>query len=194
MLKREKRRRRKNEKESGIMRLLTTFIITIFIFISAFTGCQNQPPSPPVKTVKPQGPVTPSPQPGVDQPQTPAQETVQEEGYVYQPRDRRDPFVSLIVPARKLQAKGSGKVGTLESYDISEFRLLAIVEKGKKYFALLATPDNRSFTVSKGTSLGFNKGRVEEITRNKVLIIEYSKDYKGDVHPKQITLEFLRER
>jgi len=179
--------------KSGIMRLLTTFIITVFIFISAFLGCQSKPPSPPAKTAKPQGEV-PSPQPEAKQLQAPTQETVQAEGYVYQPRDRRDPFVSLIVPTQKSQKMGTGRVGTLESYDVSEFRLLAIAEKGEKYFALLATPDNRSFTVKKGTIVGFNKGRVEEITRNKVLIVEYSKDYKGDIHPKQITLEFLKER
>lgn len=176
------------------MRLLTTFIITVLIVISAFWGCQGKPPSPPAKTVKPQGQVSPSAQPEVKQLQAPTQETMQEEGYVYQPRDRRDPFVSLIVPTLKSQKKGAGKIGTLESYDISEFRLLAIVEKGEKYFALLATPDNRAFTVSKGAIVGYNKGRVEEITKNKVLIVEYSKDYKGDIHPKQITLEFLKER
>jgi Tfp pilus assembly protein PilP len=166
----------------------------VVIFISAFLGCQSKSPSQPAKTVKPQGQVTPSSQPEGNQLQSPAQESMQAEGYVYQPRDRRDPFVSLIVPTKKSQKMGTGRVGTLESYDISEFRLLAIAEKGEKYFALLATPDNRSFTVRKGTIVGFNKGRVEEITRNKVLIVEYSKDYKGDIHPKQITLEFLKER
>ena len=176
------------------MRLLTTFIITVFIVISALSGCKSQPPSPPAKAVKPQGQVSPPAGPAdVKQAEAP-KETVQEEGYEYQPRDRRDPFVSLIAPTQKSQKKQTGKLGTLESYDISEFVLLAIAEKGEKYFALLATPDNRSFTVRKGTIIGLNKGRVEEITSNKVVIVEYSKDYSGDIHPKQITLEFLKER
>lgn len=172
------------------MRLFTTFIITVFIVISAFSGCKSQPPSPPAKAVKPQGQVSTAAPAEVKQAEAPAQKTGQEEGYEYQPRDRRDPFVSLIVPTQKSQKKETGKVGTLESYDISEFVLLAIAEKGEKYFALLATPDNRSFTVRKGTIIGFNKGRVEEITSNKVIIVEYSKDYSGDIHPKQVTLEF----
>lgn len=175
------------------MRLLTTFIISAFIVISAFSGCKSQPPSPPAKAVKPQGQVSPAGPAEVKQAEAP-KETVQGDGYEYQPRDRRDPFVPLIVPTQKSSKKETGKLGTLESYDISEFVLLAIAEKGEKYFALLATPDNRSFTVKKGTIIGLNKGRVEEITSKKVVIVEYSKDYSGDIHPKQITLEFLKER
>jgi Tfp pilus assembly protein PilP len=174
------------------MRLLTTFTILALIVISAFSGCKSQPPAPPAKAVKPQGQASPAVQPEVTQAQ--AVETAQAEGYVYQPRDRRDPFVPLLATTKKSQKRAAGKVSTLESYDISEFALKAVAQKGEKYFALLATPDNRSFTVHKGTAIGFNKGRVEEISKNKVVIVEYSKDYKGDIHPKQITLELSKER
>jgi Tfp pilus assembly protein PilP len=184
-------RRKRNERKSGIMRLLFTFTISALIVISAFSGCKSQPPPTPAKSVKPQGQISTPVQPEVTQAQ--AQETEQAEGYVYQPRDRRDPFVPLIA-TKKSQKKAALKVGTLESYDISEFALLAIAQKSEKYFALLVTPDNRSFTVHKGTVIGISKGRVEEISKNKVVIVEYSKDYKGDIHPKQITLELLKER
>jgi len=169
------------------MRLLTIFTILALIVISVFSGCKSQPPPPPAKAVIPQGQG-----PAVTQAQT--VETAQAEGYVYQPRDRKDPFVPLIATTKKSQKRAAGKVSTLESYDISEFTLLAVAQKGDKSFALLATPDNRSFTVHKGTAIGFNKGRVEEISKNKVVIVEYSKDYKGDIHPKQITLELSKER
>ena len=170
------------------MRFLTIFSILALIVISAFSGCKGQPPTPPAKAVKPQGQTSPA----VTQAQT--VETAQAEGYVYQPRDRRDPFVPLIATTKKSQKRAAGKVSTLESYDISEFTLLAVAQKGEKSFALLATPDNRSFTVHIGTAIGYNKGRVEEISKNKVVIVEYSKDYKGDIHPKQITLELSKER
>lgn len=175
------------------MRLRTIITILALIVISAFSGCKSQPPPPPAKAVKPQEQASPAVQPEATQAQ--AVETAQAEGYVYQPRDRRDPFVPLIATTKKSQRKGSaGRTGTLESYDISEFALLAVAQKGDKSFALLATPDNRSFTVHKGTVIGFNKGMVEEISKNKVVIVEYSKDYKGDIHPKQITLELSKER
>ncbi len=176
------------------MNFLITLIIAMLIISSAFSGCKNQQPSPTAKTTAAQQQASQTVQPAVEQAAAPPQETMVEEGYVYQPRDRRDPFIPLIVSTQKWHKKEAGKVGTLESYDISEFVLSAIAEKGGKYFALLVTPDNRSFTVSKGTIIGFNKGRVEEITRNKVVLVEYSKDYRGDTKPKQITLEFLKER
>jgi Tfp pilus assembly protein PilP len=174
------------------MRFIITFAISALIVISAFLGCKGQQSTAPAKAVKPLGQASTAVQPEAPQAQT--QETERAEGYVYQPRDRRDPFVPLVAAKQKAQKKSVGTSGTLESYDISEFTLLAIAQKGAKDYALLSTPDNRSFTVRKGTVIGFNKGRVEEISKDKVKIVEYSKDYKGDIHSKQVTLEFSKER
>lgn len=174
------------------MRVIITFAISALIVISAFLGCKGKQPTPPAKAVKTPEQASTAVQPEALQAQK--QETEQTEGYVYQPRDRRDPFVPLVVAKQKSQKKSAGTSGTLQSYDISEFTLLAIARKGETYYALLSTPDNRSFTVRKGTVIGFNRGRVEEITKDKVLIVEYSKDYKGDIHSKQVTLEFSKER
>ncbi len=117
------------------------------------------------------------------------QAALKQEGYVYQRRDRRDPFTPLIVPLKKLK-KDKSKIGTLEGYDLNEFVLSAIAKKGTEYFALLVTPDNRSFTVRKGDVIGMNNGRVKEITSNKIRMVEYLKDYKGELRPRQIILEF----
>lgn len=119
---------------------------------------------------------------------------VKEEIYVYEPKGRRDPFVPLVEITRKKVAKGKGISGTLEGYDIVDFKLIAVVEKeGQQYYALLLTPDNKSYTVREGTVLGLNKGKVKKITSNEVVIREYIKDYKGELKPRQIVLE-LRKR
>jgi len=174
------------------MKVIIIFTISTLIVISAFLGCKGNQPAPPPKAVKTLGQESTAVQPEALQAQK--QEAEPAEGYVYQPRDRRDPFVPLVVAKQKSQKKLSGISGTLQSYDISEFTLLAIAQKGETYYALLSTPDNRAFTVRKGTVIGFNRGRVEEITKDKVMIVEYSKDYKGDIHSKQVTLEFSKER
>jgi len=114
-------------------------------------------------------------------------------GYVYKPRGRRDPFMPLIKPKKEKAEKGGVKVrGTLESYDIGDFILVAIARKGDEYYALLVAPDNRSFTVKEGTIIGLHKGRVEKILDDKVIIIEHSKDYKGRMKTRQITLELRK--
>lgn len=149
-------------------------------------GCAEKPAPPPAQKVKPAvaaNTAAPAPEETV-------QEAAEPEGYVYERRDRRDPFVPLIIP-KKSAPKGEGpRVGTLESYDISDFSLAAIARKGKSYFALVTTPDNRSFTVSKGSTIGMNRGKVKDITKNTLVIVEYSRDFRGDIKPRQIILEF----
>ncbi|MBI5055511.1 MAG: pilus assembly protein PilP [Nitrospirae bacterium] len=175
------------------MKFSASFFAAIAFILFAFYGCKEQP-APPAKTAKPKAEAAAKTEPAAGQTPVAAQETPPEEGYVYQPGDRRDPFVPLIVTTKKTARKTAGRPGTLESYDIGEFTLLAVAKKGDQYYALLVTPDNRSFSVKRGTVIGYNNGKVEEITKNKVVLVEYSKDFKGDLQPKRITLEFQKER
>lgn len=185
----------KNMKKTLNIRLVTLLVAVLLIFIPGMQGCskKEKPPKPAKQEKARQGKVQPAQQ-QEQEVKTSPEETVSAEGYVYKPGDRRDPFVPLIVPKKKVATKGIVRLGTLESYDISEFTLLAIAQKEGKYYALLLTPDNRSFTVSKGTIIGLNKGRVEELTDKKVVLVEYAKDFRGDTRPRNITLELSKER
>lgn len=120
---------------------------------------------------------------------------VKEESYAYEPGGRRDPFIPLVeVTKRKKAGKKPRTLGTLESYDIADFKLIAIVEKkGGQYYGLLLAADNKSFTIREGTILGLNKGKVKEISPDKVLIEEFIRDYRGELKPRQVVLE-LRKR
>lgn len=160
------------------------------MLIVAGYGCGDKKPARPVKQATPPKavqPVATSPAPEED---AALQDMAAHEGYIYQQRDRRDPFVPLIVPTKQLSGRLQRKIGTLESYDISEFKLSAIATKGSKYFALLVAPDNRSFTVDKGSVIGLNKGKVNQILRDKVILVEYSKDFRGESKERQLILEF----
>ncbi len=159
------------------------------IFLVLFYSCKDRPSAPPTHAPQQQGAVTTS-QPAAPQPETATEEAPEQEGYVYQQRDRRDPFLPLIMPKKKAVKIEGTRAGNLVSYDIGDFTLAAIAQKGGQYFALLTTPDNRSFTVNKGTAIGLYKGKIQEITKDKIIIIEYSSDYKGELKPRQIILEF----
>ncbi|MEE8329324.1 MAG: pilus assembly protein PilP [Thermodesulfovibrionia bacterium] len=117
-----------------------------------------------------------------------------EEGFFYEPKGRRDPFIPLIeIKAVKKADRKPRPVGTLESYDISDFKLIAIVEKeGQKYYGLIRASDNKAFTVRLGTVLGLNKGKVKGITSDKLVIEEYIKDYKGELKPRKIVLDLRK--
>ena len=180
------------EQSNNIIKKLITVLFTVVIPVSAaFYGCSDDSSAPPVRTAaKPvvKGTVSaPAVQPTEAAPEI--KETSEPEGYVYEQRGRRDPFSSLIVPSDKSRQDDS-KMGTLEGYDLSEFILLAIASKGKQSYALLATPDNRSFTVNRGDTIGLNNGKVMEITGDMVALVEHTVNYKGEKLPRQIILEF----
>lgn len=169
------------------MRFRATFIAVSIAALFAVYGCSSPPPPPPKPVVKKVQPAA-----STAESETLLKGTKFEDGYVYEQRNRRDPFITLVEPIKTIQKADELKVGTLEGYDLSEFVLTAIAKRGPEYFALLTTPDNRSFTVTKGNVIGLNKGRVEEITEDKIVFVEYSRDYKGDLKPKKITLEFVK--
>ncbi len=118
---------------------------------------------------------------------------LKENAYMYDSGGRRDPFLPLIDVAKTkstAQKKTPRVLGTLESYDIPDFRVMAIIKKGKEgYYASLLAPDNKSFVVKEGTVIGLYGGRVEDITSDRIVVVEYIVDYKGEKIPRKVTLE-----
>jgi Tfp pilus assembly protein PilP len=110
------------------------------------------------------------------------------EEYKYDARGRRDPFLSLVAPAKQKQIKRKG-ASPFESYDIAEIKLLAIAWDKKKYFALIRLPDKKTYTITEGMSLGLEGGKVEKIAKDSVVIREYVKDYRGDIKPRDTILK-----
>jgi type IV pilus assembly protein PilP len=170
--------------------LIIIFIVTALIL--PLSGCKKKTPPPPRKKaeVKKEVKVKPEkPRPLIEE------ETTKVNGYVYNPAGRRDPFSPLIVLKRK--KKGTEEAqrppGTLESYDIGDFSLLAIVKKGYRYYALLLAPDNKSFTVNEGDTIGLHNGKIEKILGDRVIIVEYTVDYKGNKKPREVVLELHKE-
>ncbi|MBI5663846.1 MAG: pilus assembly protein PilP [Nitrospirae bacterium] len=178
------------KRSSNPMKSSIALYCVLILLVLSFYGCKDKPAAPPAQPPQKQGNVNTGNQPEATQPEAIVEEASEPEGYVYQQRDRRDPFGPLIVPKKKAVKIEGTRAGSLVSYDIGDFTLAAIAQKGGQYFALLTTPDNRSFTVNKGTAIGLYKGKIQEITKDKIIIIEYSSDYKGELKPRQIILEF----
>jgi Tfp pilus assembly protein PilP len=171
------------------LRFNTVFFVLLIAGSFVFSGCSSEPDQPPakgghVRTANSADRVSAA-APAVLEPEKKDEQA----GYIYEQRGRRDPFSSLVV-IRKNKKRDDSKIGTLEGYDLSEFALGAIANKGRTYFALLIAPDNRSFTVEKGTFIGLNRGKVKEITSDTLVMVEYVKNYKGELKPRKIMLEF----
>jgi len=166
------------------LKLFTLLLVIIFVsFI--FSGCKKEPNV--VETQKSTAPITKkTEQPGIVIQETTA---LQGQGYIYEPKGRPDPFVPLIETAREEKPKITG---TIESYNITDFTLIGIAT-GKQRYALLVAPDNKAYTVKEGSILGLHKGKVKEIKSDRIMIVEYIKDYKGVLKPREVVLELRKE-
>ncbi len=162
------------------------FIIVI-LFLAGFTSCKKQ------ETVSPKIASKPKPVASVTLPSISRKELkVEREIFDYNPRGRRDPFLSLIVEAKERPRIKIGAPPT-ESFDVDEIRLVAIAWEQSRFYALITLPDNKSFTVTKGTRLGLYGGTVEDITADYILVREKVKNYKGEFELKDTILKLRQE-
>ncbi len=159
-----------------------SLLLILFVSVFIIVGCKKETPvkqTEAPKTVE---------KPQVAAPSAPAK--LDEHGYAYDPKGRRDPFTPLVVATKDKEKKE--KAEGLEGYDIGDFKLIAIAEKKGKYYGLLLAPDNKAYTIKEGITLGLHKGKVKKIMSNKVIVTEYIKDYKGELKPREIVLELLK--
>ncbi len=119
------------------------------------------------------------------------EEKVEQEVYVYDAKGRRDPFMSLVTVAK--ERPHVKKANPVENYDVSEIKLSAIVWDNNQYYALITLPDNKSYTIKKGMTLGLYGGKVQDINRSGVLIREQIKDYRGQLKTKDTLLKLRNE-
>ncbi|MCC6347744.1 MAG: pilus assembly protein PilP [Nitrospirales bacterium] len=121
-------------------------------------------------------------------------EKAKEEGlagpYDYTAKGRRDPFAPLI---RQAEQEKKRVLAPIERYTIGEVTLAAVLWSGKGYYAVVALPDGKSYTLREGMRLGPNGGKVLRISQDSVVIRERIRDYRGTVSPKDTTLKLRRE-
>lgn len=167
----------------------TAIVSTVLATLLIVPACGGKNPEAPMK------PEAAKPQPAapVQQAALPAEIKVEKEVYAYEPKDRRDPFTSLV----EVKPTGPRKVvkgaSPIESFDVEEIKLIAIAWDRKQSYAMVTLPDNKSFTLRKGMTLGLYGGKVSEITPDSVIITEQVKDYKGQLKTKDTILKLRKE-
>ncbi|MBN2654111.1 MAG: pilus assembly protein PilP [Nitrospirae bacterium] len=110
--------------------------------------------------------------------------------YAYDQKNRRDPFYPLIVKAAPEKKPG---LTPLENYEISDFKLIAILsEKAKGFYAVVTLPNSRSYNIREGSKIGLHDGKVLKINKDSVVIREYHRDLKGILSPRDIILKLRR--
>jgi type IV pilus assembly protein PilP len=125
------------------------------------------------------------------------EELFKTEGYAYEPGKRRDPFNPLVVmkekETKKQVKKASASAPPLQSFDVTEFRLIATLSGKDGFIAMLKAPDNKAYSVSKGTLIGFNMGKITEINMSEVIVEELVENQLNKIEPRQVILKLRKE-
>jgi Tfp pilus assembly protein PilP len=118
-------------------------------------------------------------------------EKITAEVYSYDSKGRRDPFLSLIKITKSQPSKRKG-ASPFESYDITDFTLLAIAWDKDRHYAHIMLPDRKTYTITEGMTLGLRGGKVQKISRDTVIISELVEDYRGQMQPRDSILKLHR--
>jgi len=98
-----------------------------------------------------------------------------ENGYSYSPMGRRDPFKPLIekkaLIVKKTDRRPEKIKGPMERFELSQFRLMAIMIVKGSPRAMVKAPDGKSYTVQVDDYIGMNGGQVKNI-ETKVLAVD----------------------
>ncbi len=104
-------------------------------------------------------------------------EEEQLKNYVYDPTGKTDPFKPFIITEEEMAAKKKRKPRTyLETLDISQLDLIAIIVGPRGNFAMVRDAKGLGFVIRKGTPIGINGGVVKRITEKEVIIQEGHKE------------------
>lgn len=102
---------------------------------------------------------------------------VAEIAYAYSPIGKRDPFRSLFDQLQR--EEGSQQLTELQKFELDQLRLVAIVSRIATPYAMVEDPESKGHTLTRGTLIGKNWGRVAEINPECVVIKEEYRDYTG---------------
>jgi len=77
--------------------------------------------------------------------------------------------------------------------EYENLRLTGVISKNSKTLALIETSDKKGHAVEKGDIIGPKYGFIDEIRSERIIVIEKSRDYLGNILTRQKTIEFLQK-
>ncbi len=110
--------------------------------------------------------------------------------YSYDPTNKVDPFKSFIVVKKELEeAKKKRPKTYLETLELSQLTLSAIVLTDKENWALVRDSKGDGHVIKAGTSIGRRGGQVIKILKKEVIVREYNVDIRGRETVKDILIK-----
>jgi Tfp pilus assembly protein PilP len=111
--------------------------------------------------------------------------------YVYNPTGKTDPFKPFIAEQEAIEEQKVRKPKTyLETLDLSQLELIAIVVGSKGNYAMVRDSKGVGHVIQKGTAIGTNDGSVYAVTEREIIVREEYKDFRGTVQSRDIAKRF----
>lgn len=160
--------------------VLSSAVIAVAL---ALSGCSDSRPVP-VRTAQAMPTrVAPTPPPEAVQPKP-----AEDDNYRYDPTGKPDPFRSYVKVFLSHQQDRKSPATPLESFDLSQLRVTAVIWGSDRPRALINDPSGKGYIISVGTPVGKNNGRVIRIDDNLVLVKETYVDFRGQASTKDIKM------
>ena len=120
------------------------------------------------------------------------------EPFAYNAFDLPDPFTPREIDARARMTRAGGLGPDLnrpreprEAYPLENLKMVGTLERDKRIYALIKTPDNHLFRVTVGNYLGQNFGRITKITEAEVTLTELVQEGTGDWTERTASLQLV---
>ncbi len=110
--------------------------------------------------------------------------------FKYSGQGRRDPFKPLLKQRRPVGPARTTPLEPLERFTLGQLKVKAVLLGFKVPRAMVQAPDGKSYIVVPGSKIGKNRGIVQGINPEAVVVKETYYDFSGDIRTsvKQIKL------
>jgi len=110
-----------------------------------------------------------------------------QEGYVYNPIGKRDPFRSFLASGPK--DDDDTPRTPLQRYDLDQYQLVGVIWGIDRPRALVQDPEHTGHVVEIGTYIGKNWGKVTQITSSGVVVTEEYQTIDGELVVNEIPMK-----
>lgn len=157
--------------------LAVGILAAVSLFAGGF-GCSKEP-APTQTVVKRQAPKPEAMPPAAPAAEAPGKKT--EQVALYDPRGKRDPFVSFIkVDQNRKAGVDVMALPPLQRYDLGELKFVGVIWTKTGARGLVEDAEGKGYSVTVGTRIGRSGGVVSRITGKEILVREEFVGNRGE--------------
>ncbi len=101
---------------------------------------------------------------------------------------KRNPFQTFLYTKKPSVSFKVGEIPLLQ-YSLSSLKIVGIMERRGKYFAMIQTPGNRSYIVTVGSIIGVGRARITSINDNTINLVENTYNALGQMRAVNVVMK-----